>query len=166
MFRSALTTVVRLSLAITIALGLTSNSAAAESAVVTVAPFTATFTNPCTAETVVFTAELHTKVHAVLTDQHEQGAMEANLQNAKGSTLTGINYVFTAAFMTVDNFGGASTSIIQSTQNANRLKEDPTAVAPTMTGDDWQLKITFKVTVNANGATTVTHPPETEVKCR
>jgi hypothetical protein len=166
MFRSALLTVTRLFLVTSVALGLTSNSAAAESAVVTVAPFTMTFLNPCTAETLVFTAELHTKTHGVLTDQHEQVAMEANIANAKGSTLTGVNYVFTAAFMTVDNFGPGTTSIIQSTQNANRLKEDPSVVVSPYTGDDWQLKITFKLTINANGTTTVTHPPESETKCR
>jgi hypothetical protein len=166
MFRSTLFPVVRLLLVLSMGLALGANSASADEAIVTVVPLTAPFTNPCTGEAMIFSGEQHMKVHMVATDQHSQGAIEINWRSAKAvAVVTNASYVATLAFMTVSNAGGAETTIIQSHQNVNRLKEDA-MILPPWTGDDFTLTITEKVTINANGVVTVSHPLEITPKCR
>ena len=154
---------------ISLGMGLGANSAAAEGADVVVTPIFLEFPfeNPCTGELMLFSGEQHMKVHTVTTDQHTQGAVEVNWRNAKAvAFITGASYVATLAAMTVSNVAGAETTIIQSHQNVNRLKEDASIVLPAMTGDDFTLTITEKLTINANGVVSVSHPLEITPKCR
>ena len=169
MIRPALFTTLRALLAISVislGMALGANSAAAEEAVVTTIPVSSSIVNPCTLEPVFYTAMQHMKVHLVATEQHEQGAVEVNFQNGKGVTALGATYVVTVASSTVTNAGPGMTSILQSHQNVTRLKEDPLAIAPSQTGDDWVVVITEKFTVNANGTVTVSHPIEVTTRCR
>jgi hypothetical protein len=165
-FATLLRTLLTMSV-ISLGMGLGANSAAAEEAVVTVLPLNVAFTNPCTGEAMVFSGEQHMKVHMVATDQHTQGALEVNWRNAKAVALvTFAPYVASLAGSSVSNAGPNETSIIQFHQNITRLQEDPAAIAPSMTGDDFVLTVTEKLTVNANGTITVTHPFEMTTKCR
>jgi hypothetical protein len=170
MSRSALFTTFQALLAISVislGMGLRANSAAAEDAVVTVIPLNVAFTNPCTGEAMVFSGEQHMKVHTVATDQHTQGALEVNWQNAKAVALVSFApYVASLAGSSVSNAGPNETSIVQFHENITRLKEDPAAVAEFMTGDDFVLTVTEKITINANGTVSVTHPFEVTTKCR
>jgi hypothetical protein len=169
MFREASLRSLLMSLFISLAVGLWATPAAAEDAVVTDVPIGATISNPCTGEPVVFTAILHTKTHTVLTDQQSQVAVEINVLNAKGSVvLTGVQYVFTAELTSVENdsASGANGFIFRSIQNSIRLKEDPAAVLPTQTGDDFQIRMFQKLTVNSNGVVVVDGPLATEERCR
>jgi hypothetical protein len=115
--------------------------------------FTGTTVNPCTLESIAFTAYLHTKVTITVSLDRIHTSTEANVENARGvAVVTGATYVFTEEESYMENGDSDLTPYTTRSEShfiANRLKEDGTYVL----GDDFMAHSITKLTVDANGVT-------------
>jgi hypothetical protein len=131
-------------------------SAAAETAVTTISPFTFAGDNPCTGEAFSGTGALHMLVGGTLSGGGTaQSHTEANLQGLKATTLLGKKYVVvdtsnhTIVFDTPDLMPFHEE--LEWTVQFVRQAEDGSLIM----GDDFYEHILAHVTVNANGVVTV-----------
>ena len=145
-------------------------AAGASSAIVktveTHTPLTDSRFNPCTGEPLVITGFFHSRVYFdVDLDGSTHFVLEFNLENMKAVATSGATYVVKENIETHTN---AQSSFVPSNSEFNFVEHyvrrgDTGALAD---GDDFYLAFRMKVTVNANGTTTVSRLESNEDTCR
>jgi hypothetical protein len=128
---------------------------AASTIVETHAPFSATLTNTCRAETFTATGFIHTKATFV---QSNGGStlfsVESNLQDVKAFALTGARYVVTEStsdHLLIDPENGPNNGNLVFKQKFVRQGDDGSLVL----GDDFSAYFRVHMTINSNGTMTV-----------
>jgi hypothetical protein len=122
-------------------------------------PFTMTLPNPCNADTVTFSGQLHITNH-VTTDasggQHVK--THVNYQSVSGTGApSGANYrVTTSSNETINDNGTNPQTELTSVQVVNLIGQGPVPNA--------LLRVVIHVTINANGTTT-SQVLETRIEC-
>jgi hypothetical protein len=129
-------------------------------------PFTDSRFNPCTAEPLVITGFLHSRVYFdVDVDGSTHFVLEFNFENMKATTLTGATYVVKEGVQTHTN---AQSDFIPFNTQFNfveqyvRRGESGTFVD----GDDFYLAFRMHITVNANGTVTAQRLESNDDVCR
>jgi hypothetical protein len=145
-------------------------AAGASSAIVktveTHTPFTDSRFNPCTSEPLVITGFFHSRVYFdVDTDGSVHSVLEFNLEDMKAVATSGATYVVKESVETHTN---AQSLFVPYNTEFNFVEHyvrsgDNRAFVD---GDDFYLAFRMKVTVNANGTTTVQRLVSNDDTCR
>ena len=130
-------------------------------------PFTDSRFNPCTAEPLVITGFLHSRVYFdVDLDGSTHFVLEFNFENMKAvATTTGATYVVKESIQTHTN---AQSGFVPYNSEFNFVEHYVRRgeTGALVDGDDFYLAFRMKVTVNANGTTTVSRLESNEDTCR
>jgi|GEM_PF-5595137 len=135
-------------------LGSMSNTAVAQTPITdSHVPFGGPALNPCTSEIFTFTAFFHLKSYFDTTPNGHL-AVEMNVEDAKGTTTSGVRYVATHQ----DNIhtifdipdGAPTNQTVEIVTHFIREKQDPS-----FPNDDFYLRFKAHLTINSNGVVTV-----------
>jgi hypothetical protein len=139
------------------------SKAAAQAAVDTHVPFTATAVNPCTGEALAGSGFIHVKVFESF-DPNFHASMEANVESFQAMTVTGVRYVVPeqlASHTIADTDAVPANGTEEEFAQLIRQAEDGSFVA----GDDFYVKISAHFTYNGNGDLTASFSDLT-TECR